>query len=288
MAGVNYIPEGNSSMTKRSLSREELEYNKIASNFEKYNLEKLRRCPRCGDGIDPIYRINVENDFDLVVVYICPLCKEMIVVKYIRKLAMNRDSDEWQIAEIYPKSNIVRKFPDSIKEISSRFCSVYKQAESALNNDLNEICGMGFRKALEVLIKDYLTNDNCKKAIEALEKLKQEIDKLDETEKESKIKEIGKNSYIVKYIKGNPISAKDVVLRSTLEKCIDYCVSDPRIVSCANKARRIGNDETHYEKKLDEVNTYDLKILIDLTINWIDTEYLTEMYENKFEELKSK
>ncbi|MEC5403874.1 hypothetical protein, partial [Clostridioides difficile] len=227
------------------------------------------------------------NDFDLVVVYLCPLCREMIVVKYMPKLDMSY-SDEWQIAEIYPKGSRIRKFPDSIKEISSRFCNVYKQAESALNNDLDEICGMGFRKALEVLVKDYLTNDNCKKAIEALDKLKQEIDILDETEKESKIKEIGKNSYIAKYIKGSPISAKDVVLRSTLEKCIDYCVSDPRIVSCANKARRIGNDETHYEKKLDEVNTYDLKVLIDLTINWIDTEYLTEMYENKFEELKSK
>ncbi|MDO0133310.1 DUF4145 domain-containing protein [Clostridioides difficile] len=284
MAGINYISDDNSSM---SLSREELEYNKIASNFGKYKLEKLRRCPRCGDGIDPIYRINAENDFDLVVVYLCPLCREMIVVKYMPKLDMSY-SDEWQIAEIYPKGSRIRKFPDSIKEISSRFCNVYKQAESALNNDLDEICGMGFRKALEVLVKDYLTNDNCKKAIEALDKLKQEIDILDETEKESKIKEIGKNSYIAKYIKGSPISAKDVVLRSTLEKCIDYCVSDPRIVSCANKARRIGNDETHYEKKLDEVNTYDLKILIDLTINWIDTEYLTEMYENKFEELKSK
>lgn len=269
----------------KEYSIERATYDRLVSNFEEYYLkDKVRKCPKCGDGIDPVYRISVQNNLDLVVVYRCPVCDELIVAKYKEK----HDLEEYQslgfeLVEIHPKGNhLAKQFSEEIKEVSSRFCRVYGQAEKAYNDNLDEICGAGFRKALEILIKDYLINDDCKKATEALDKLKLEVNALDEQDKADKLKKIGKNTPVAKYINGSGITVKDVVLKSKLDKCIEYCVSDPNILECAHQARYIGNDETHYDSKLDDATTEDLKLLIDLTVNWIKTEKLTERYKNRF------
>lgn len=47
------------------------------------------------------------------------------------------------------------KFPESIKELSPAFVKIYNQSEIAEFSGLSEICGMGYRKALEFLIKDF-------------------------------------------------------------------------------------------------------------------------------------
>lgn len=49
-----------------------------------------------------------------------------------------------------------RKFSTLIKQMSSRFIRIYNQALVAEKNGLNEICGLGYRKAFEILLKDYL------------------------------------------------------------------------------------------------------------------------------------
>jgi hypothetical protein len=46
----------------------------------------------------------------------------------------------------------------------------------------------------------------------------------------------------------------------------------------AKRAVWIGNDETHYIKKWNNKDLTDLKILIDLTLHWIEMESLTETY----------
>jgi hypothetical protein len=47
-------------------------------------------------------------------------------------------------------------FEDSIKGISPTFCEIYEEAHKAEQFGLEQICGVGYRKALEFLIKDYL------------------------------------------------------------------------------------------------------------------------------------
>ena len=49
-----------------------------------------------------------------------------------------------------------RKFSETINSISPRFAEIYNQAYCAEQLSLNQICGVGYRKALEFLIKDYL------------------------------------------------------------------------------------------------------------------------------------
>ena len=53
----------------------------------------------------------------------------------------------------WPKT---RSFSQTIKDISPTFESNYNQALCAEQMSLDQICGPGYRKALEYLIKDYL------------------------------------------------------------------------------------------------------------------------------------
>ncbi|MEK0405122.1 hypothetical protein WNX62_16005, partial [Lactiplantibacillus plantarum] len=46
-------------------------------------------------------------------------------------------------------------FPQQISDISPRFVSVYTQSFKAERIGLAELAGMGYRKALEMLVKDY-------------------------------------------------------------------------------------------------------------------------------------
>ena len=49
-----------------------------------------------------------------------------------------------------------RNFSETIMSISPSFSDIYNQAFCAEQLSLNHVCGVGYRKALEFLIKDYL------------------------------------------------------------------------------------------------------------------------------------
>jgi hypothetical protein len=55
---------------------------------------------------------------------------------------------------------IEKEISETITTISPNFANIYNQAFSAEQYDLSEICGVGYRKALEFLIKDYLIINN--------------------------------------------------------------------------------------------------------------------------------
>ena len=57
-------------------------------------------------------------------------------------------------------------------------------------------------------------------------------------------------------------------------------ISDSNIKDCAAGATWLGNDETHYTRVWTENDINDLKILIQLTQNWISNELLTEKYRS--------
>ncbi len=45
--------------------------------------------------------------------------------------------------------------PDAVKTISPQFAAIYNEAVLAEQQNLLQICGLGYRKALEILMKDY-------------------------------------------------------------------------------------------------------------------------------------
>ncbi|XXF01666.1 DUF4145 domain-containing protein [Pseudomonas sp. D3-10] len=119
-----------------------------------------------------------------------------------------------------------------VTHISPQFSEIYKQASQAESYGLGEIAGVGFRKSLEYLIKDYCTAQNPGKEED---------------------------------IKKRPIA-----------QVIEAFVSNENVKQCAKRAIWLGNDETHYVRKWEGKDVKDLKLLIQITVNWIQQEVITK------------
>ena len=106
---------------------------------------------------------------------------------------------------------------------------------------MDKICGIGYRKALEFLIKDYL--------------------KYHITED---------SNYTIQQVES-----------TALRNCIKQWIENPKIKMVAEKATILGNDETHYVKRWGDKDITDLKALIKLTLNYIQMELDYIKYENE-------
>lgn len=192
-------------------------------------------CPFCHTKIvtDNIYAKVINNKLHAFLACPSTKCNETFIAYYQINYSL------YEYKGIKSLSNLkVRNFNDTIKNISNSFVEIYNQAFSAEQQGLSEICGVGYRKSLEFLIKDYL------------------IFKCNDPEKHATIRE------------------------KFLGVCIKEFVDDSRIKKVAQKATWLGNDETHYERRWEGKDVSDLKILIDLTVYWIEAEVLTERYES--------
>ena len=66
----------------------------------------------------------------------------------------------FKLQNIIPSMQKLPQIPEEVEELSGNFSEVYKQAFIAESYGLNEIAGVGYRKALEFLIKDYSIHKN--------------------------------------------------------------------------------------------------------------------------------
>ena len=191
----------------------------------------------------------------------CPICHHSIAPEFVAGICRSDKNDKPQAAfrctqpncgrlfianyhDVSPGLNHLGRvepvyardveFPEPVKEVSPMFVEIYKQAMIAESQNLDQLTGIGLRKALEFLVKDYAASTKP------------------EDEKEIK--------------------------KSFLSKCIKEHISDTKVKSCAERASWLGNDETHYIKKWGDKDINDLKILIKLTVNWIESSILTEQY----------
>lgn len=110
------------------------------------------QCPFCHNKITPTnifgYDNFENNSFDAFV--ICPNsnCKKTFIAYYSRDFYYSHKTTQG-----YLKG---KTFNEVINSISNSFSEIYNQAFLAEQQNLQEICGVGYRKALEFLIKDYL------------------------------------------------------------------------------------------------------------------------------------
>jgi hypothetical protein len=134
-----------------------------------------------------------------------------------------------------PKSHEKAVVAPEISEVSPSFYEIYDQALESESLGLTQLTGIGLRKALEFLIKDY-----C--------------------------------------VRVHPSDAAKI--RGTmLGPCITNFVDDAKIKGCAKRAAWLGNDETHYVRKWEDRDVQDLKMLLKLTMLWVEAAIVTEKYE---------
>ncbi len=112
-------------------------------------------CPRCGYGIDSAFisgAITAPGRIELI--FRCPRhqCKKFFITTYVQP----ETNSEWVLFSSLPKRPTEENFSEEIKSTSADFVNIYNQALEAEHQNLDQICGVGYRKALEFLIKDYL------------------------------------------------------------------------------------------------------------------------------------
>jgi hypothetical protein len=133
-------------------------------------------------------------------------------------------------------------FPDSVKVVSPTFVEIFNQAETAEGAALKQLVGIGLRKAIEFLVKDYAASTNASDA--------------------------------------------EAIRKTQLGPCIDKYIDDVNVKACAKRAAWLGNDETHYIRKWEDKDIEDLKILVRLTVNWIENVFLTAKYVGEMKDPK--
>ncbi len=137
---------------------------------------------RCGFATETIHNTSI----------VCPHCRMTMIPKFI---FMDHDERGGQsvfcrctnpscnhtfIAEynsnyfvrVEPSHSLnKREFSSIIESISLSFCEIFNQAFAAQQMKLTQICGVGYRKALEFLIKDYVISKDATKTESIREKL---------------------------------------------------------------------------------------------------------------------
>lgn len=123
-------------------------------------------CPQCHHALNPKLLIaTISGDEGakgtrLEIAFKCTHrnCQSMFIGQYLRHQVHTGSGK--MIGEFKLKSTtpLRHKSPDifpEVEEISPSFKTIYEQASAAESYQLGEISGVGFRKALEYLIKDY-------------------------------------------------------------------------------------------------------------------------------------
>ena len=146
------------------------------TNNERICYETVNKCPICNSSIAPVEKSNFFNSDSKMYFFMfeCPACSKGFITHYNytneRKIKNNISYNMLKLVNSYPKVPELHQFDENIKKLSSNFCEIFNQAYVAEQMNLNEIAGIGYRKALEFLIKDYCIDKNK----EQEEKIKKE------------------------------------------------------------------------------------------------------------------
>ncbi len=199
---------------------------------------EVSECPSCHFAIVPealsaFYVPAKSQDYGsyrLNLLSLCPHCRKIFMTEYEGCVPDSRyrfNSPRFSVPFVPHTS----AFSDAIKALSPNFCETYSQSETAESHQLFQICGIGYRKALEYLVKDYL----CHKFPECSDDIRSEF------------------------------------LGASIKR-----IEDSRIKTLAERSTWIGNDETHYVKKHEDLDVNDMKRFIKALLIYVESELAFE------------
>ena len=123
------------------------------------------KCPHCGRTMSPLHvgqstsseRTSVSEEGRFSVIFRCSFedCLKYFVIEYI-----NDNYESASTVNYTYRPPIKVKLPENIEKVSPVFVEIYSQATVAESEVLNQIAGVGYRKAAEFLIKDYVISKN--------------------------------------------------------------------------------------------------------------------------------
>ena len=207
---------------------------------------EITECPICHHALLPkvlsAHYAKNENTayylrtYDLHLLCFCYNCRSVFLCTYWATGPADTQGIPFRhLHSVSPMTPVLDSYSDAIKQLSPGFVETYTQAESAESQQLFQICGPGYRKALEILVKDYLCHIYP-----------------DDTEK----------------IQSEPLGASINRIERT------------RIKTLAQRSTWIGNDETHYVRKHEDLGLPEMKRFIKAMLTYIDSELAFEEAES--------
>ncbi|VBB05606.1 Hypothetical protein LUCI_0816 [Lucifera butyrica] len=117
-------------------------------------------CPHCLQGGHPTYlsansRLSTipeeKGKRIIAIIFLCATCECTYLGEY-----KEVSKKVYQCVNIYPHPKPKLDIPFEIKEHFPDFYEIYRQSAIAESSNLDKIAGMGYRKAVEFLVKSYL------------------------------------------------------------------------------------------------------------------------------------
>lgn len=114
-------------------------------------------CPYCNKAIYPEIKVtNFSYNYNHASCIVsCPACSEEFFIKFRRDETLITYTYDYYEVLPFPKPQI--NLPADFQDFFPEFYKIYTEAAKADCYNLLEICGMGYRKALEALVKQYAT-----------------------------------------------------------------------------------------------------------------------------------
>lgn len=145
----------------------DMDYDIISGRSAVVEVEVPAKCPICGTGIDLVNRTQIachdihdeaQKKYSIFTIHSCPVCHKGFVVqhKMVKKKSEYKEVNQY----CYPTEAIDLHTYEDIKAISPMFYKIYVQCLTAKSLGLDEIYGMGFRKAIEHLVTDFAIYEN--------------------------------------------------------------------------------------------------------------------------------
>lgn len=137
--------------------------NNLNSNTLHLTYDIAEQCPICKSKIRPVFlAASLNTSVTASVFDYCQSCHETFITQY-KVERKNPRSDYYDAKNIvYSEPNHFFKyiFDERIINLSPQFDKIYNQALAAESSMLDEIAGLGYRKALEFLIKDFAIHEH--------------------------------------------------------------------------------------------------------------------------------
>jgi hypothetical protein len=126
-------------------------------------VEDPSSCPHCHNGIEPRLLFQTADLGINYSIWKCTFrdCRKLFVANY-RITGQGRA----EFVDFLDGTPIGPYWPETIKKLQSKFIQTYMQALQSEYSGLDEISGMGYRKSIEYLVKDYLIHRNSSLAIQ--------------------------------------------------------------------------------------------------------------------------
>lgn len=161
--------------------------NTSGNTYGRYEIELPSNCPWCKSKISPVISSSTRIDsinkkLPISLTLQCPSCNKHFLQTYKAIFMHNGSISELRMDNDKPMPETLFEYPSEIDKISAEFNNIITQSSNAEALGYDHLAGIGYRKAIEFLIKDYLIN--CKDADEdkiSTKQLGQCISEIDDT-----------------------------------------------------------------------------------------------------------